>query len=736
MCVGKDVLRVCIATLLAASGRAFAQTEYEFNTQNGELKRDDQVVHDFEGVAVQALGDAGGVFTWAVRGNMIVGSSVSVTFKGTNLARVYVGGNMHVLGGGSIVSNATGNEAGAGGGSGGDGGSGGNEGEGGGSDPIDGDAGGNGQTAIQGLGGLLPRRGGDGGEGNMGGGQGGGGGLSRQFGANGVNGEAGDAGAAGGVGLNNTAAAALAGPGGQAGLQGLGGALSAGGGPGGDIAGGDAGQGGAGGPGGRGFDGGDGQNGANANRYTPGPTVLAVLNGGNGGGGGGGGGGAGGGGEGTTGAGGGGGGGGSGSFAFMSTGGGGGGGGAGASGGKGGTGGLGASGGEGGGGGGGVQFVVLGRLDVDGSLGAKGGDFGAPSTGTPGEGGAAGGIGGQGGVGGPASGLFAIPGGSGGNGGNGGLGGEGGTGGDGGRGGGGTGGTVFLNATLIAGAGSIDLAGGFGPSGQAHNGRVLYSDAMAGQASLSHAVTPWVVSRTMDYVPRTTGPYFAGLVSPNIVPVVMGQPSVEGGPGPFGVLPAALNDTAINAAVSNAPSRAALVALRFDTGPSGFEHGYNAVSAVSSNEALDMVVLVNLRGEATPAVLNGVACASFAFDHWPEFGGDGLRVLESIGPGRAWAAFSPEAGVLSLDVGVISGAGLLTLADPADGAATVAYLIVCDPDMNQDGNADQDDVLYLVNVIGGGDNPTGIDPDFNGDGNVDQDDVSAVIDVVAGGSCP
>jgi len=60
----------------------------------------------------------------------------------------------------------------------------------------------------------------------------------------------------------------------------------------------------------------------------------------------------------------------------------------------------------------------------------------------------------------------------------------------------------------------------------------------------------------------------------------------------------------------------------------------------------------------------------------------------------------------------------------------------CDPDLNQDGNVDQDDVSYLVNVIGGGENPTGIDPDFNLDGNADQDDLSALINVVAGGSCP
>ncbi|MCC6950838.1 MAG: hypothetical protein IT433_05270 [Phycisphaerales bacterium] len=60
----------------------------------------------------------------------------------------------------------------------------------------------------------------------------------------------------------------------------------------------------------------------------------------------------------------------------------------------------------------------------------------------------------------------------------------------------------------------------------------------------------------------------------------------------------------------------------------------------------------------------------------------------------------------------------------------------CDPDLNQDGNVDQDDVLYLINVVGGGDNPSGIDPDFNQDGNVDQDDVAALINAIGGGGCP
>jgi hypothetical protein len=60
----------------------------------------------------------------------------------------------------------------------------------------------------------------------------------------------------------------------------------------------------------------------------------------------------------------------------------------------------------------------------------------------------------------------------------------------------------------------------------------------------------------------------------------------------------------------------------------------------------------------------------------------------------------------------------------------------CDPDVNQDGNADQGDVDYLLNVVAGGENPTEIDPDFNQDGNVDQGDVDALLNVVAGGACP
>ncbi|MCE7975511.1 MAG: hypothetical protein DYG92_14510 [Leptolyngbya sp. PLA1] len=60
----------------------------------------------------------------------------------------------------------------------------------------------------------------------------------------------------------------------------------------------------------------------------------------------------------------------------------------------------------------------------------------------------------------------------------------------------------------------------------------------------------------------------------------------------------------------------------------------------------------------------------------------------------------------------------------------------CDGDFNWDGNTDQDDVMYLANVLAGGDNPTGRWADYNRDGNEDQDDLLALVHTIAGGGCP
>ncbi|MDX2131823.1 MAG: M36 family metallopeptidase [Planctomycetota bacterium] len=64
--------------------------------------------------------------------------------------------------------------------------------------------------------------------------------------------------------------------------------------------------------------------------------------------------------------------------------------------------------------------------------------------------------------------------------------------------------------------------------------------------------------------------------------------------------------------------------------------------------------------------------------------------------------------------------------------------VPCNPDINADGNVDQDDIACLAQVIAGnsGCADASIDPDFNGDGNADQDDVAALEQVVGGQPCP
>ncbi len=61
---------------------------------------------------------------------------------------------------------------------------------------------------------------------------------------------------------------------------------------------------------------------------------------------------------------------------------------------------------------------------------------------------------------------------------------------------------------------------------------------------------------------------------------------------------------------------------------------------------------------------------------------------------------------------------------------------LCDPDVNQDGNTDQGDIDYLVGVVAGQPNTSGVDPDYNRDGNADQADIDALINSIAGNGCP
>ncbi|MCC6952313.1 MAG: hypothetical protein IT433_12830 [Phycisphaerales bacterium] len=81
--------------------------------------------------------------------------------------------------------------------------------------------------------------------------------------------------------------------------------------------------------------------------------------------------------------------------------------------------------------------------------------------------------------------------------------------------------------------------------------------------------------------------------------------------------------------------------------------------------------------------------------------------------------------------------------DSGDDRDTILYIHIqppdlpyCDGDFNWDGNVDQDDVMYLANVLAGGENPTGRWADYNRDGNEDQDDLLALVHTIAGGGCP
>ena len=90
-------------------------------------------------------------------------------------------------------------------------------------------------------------------------------------------------------------------------------------------------------------------------------------------------------------------------------------------------------------------------------------------------------------------------------------------------------------------------------------------------------------------------------------------------------------------------------------------------------------------------------------------------------------------GAVNLSTGAVTTLGAF-IVDVLDIALPIAP--PCQTDLNNDGNTDQGDVDYLINVIAGGANPENIDPDFNNDGNADQGDVDSFINVVAGAPCP
>ncbi|MDX2131380.1 MAG: NF038122 family metalloprotease [Planctomycetota bacterium] len=97
-----------------------------------------------------------------------------------------------------------------------------------------------------------------------------------------------------------------------------------------------------------------------------------------------------------------------------------------------------------------------------------------------------------------------------------------------------------------------------------------------------------------------------------------------------------------------------------------------------------------------------------------------LEAAESLPPGEyVWS---------------VVGATAAGYADSEDRSLTI--LPACDPDINCDGNIDQDDIVCIVSAVGGDPTCACGDPDFNQDGNLDQEDVARLTEVVAGGPCP
>ncbi|MFT3683674.1 MAG: GC-type dockerin domain-anchored protein [Phycisphaerales bacterium] len=663
-------------SLVAAAGhtRAFAQT-YVFDTTTGVVTMNGSTTNLFQGVAVVDRGVNQRLRSWSVQGDMNVGNGVTVQFVGSNLAEVRVGGNLRIYPVGLVTASAVGMSGGSGGGNGGAGGAGAVDGGAGGSGGgagtfYNGSLGANGSGSTAGVGGALPRRGGNGGAGTTSVGNDGATGEPRVAGMDGQAGASGASGSLGGFGVGNSAFGSPAGTGGTGGSAGVATPVSGGagvGGSGGANFGNNGNSGGSGMYGANGAPGGNGGAGtyaADVNSYAPTWPASMWLSAGNGGHGGGGGGHGGGGSGGSSGAAGGGGGAGAGNV--FTRGGGGGGGGAGGAGAQGIAGGTGGNGGRGGGAGGGVQFTVNGRIQNDGAISATGADGWPGFSGQYIETATAGGTGGSGGS---AGNTGASTGGVGGRGGDGGASGASGRGGNGGAGSSGAGGGIMLLASQIAGTGRIDLRGGF----FAPAGRLIYQDAVTAPVSFNYAAPPAQESYTTLYLPRTYGLYFA-MYTPNIVPTSIDLPGLDGGPGPYGLLPASLNDPVINAGIAAAPSRARLMIVRYNAGPAGFALSYNNAQPDSTTSAYDMYVIYRLGGAGISVTVNNWYVAKHPFTSMAEFGGNaGNDNLPSMPIGRAWACLGPATGTQNILLGLGGLTGTVAVEDPAD-APTVTYL--------------------------------------------------------------
>jgi hypothetical protein len=235
----------------------------------------------------------------------------------------------------------------------------------------------------------------------------------------------------------------------------------------------------------------------------------------------------------------------------------------------------------------------------------------------------------------------------GGNGGAGGTGGDHGAGGVGGNGGGGAGGTVSLVASVLLGDGTISTPGGNGPGSapSGESGRFQYGHNIS--ASLPGGLLQSGVGLAIDaglQTPRAVSPYNSGELTPLIVwdgSGGTGAQSLQGGPSPYGYLPASVAaDPAIVAARAGAPARAVMAFVRYDTGPLRFANSWRMRTALPPTQpaGYDMIVAINL----TATTITGYQFDNAFFRSFPAlsqapFGPGNPTVTDSLAPGDHFA---------------------------------------------------------------------------------------------------
>ncbi|MDX2131821.1 MAG: FG-GAP-like repeat-containing protein [Planctomycetota bacterium] len=249
----------------------------------------------------------------------------------------------------------------------------------------------------------------------------------------------------------------------------------------------------------------------------------------------------------------------------------------------------------------------------------------------------------------------------------------------------------------------------------------------------------------------------------------------SGGDGPYGLVTADMNnDGVMDLVVGHVYSRTAVVLRGNGNGTFTFASSrsiggatwvvatgdlnadsFMDIVTANSGSANASVLLGNGNGTLQAAVIKGVSghtvgteladydgdgdldwlVACFGGGRWHRYVNNGAGVMTEV---QQFIAPNNPACSISADFDNDGDLDLALLDEIAD--VMLLYTNrgneVCDPDVNADGNVDQDDIACLAQVVAGDPACSSADPDFNRDGNVDQDDVAALEQVVAGSECP